>query len=112
MPKVLTAIFCFTILVCISETVSAQETNSHYKNHNDYKEWKTNQGLSCCNEHDCDIVKEWINEQGSLMVRWRGKDYFVPESSQLKDKKSPDGNSHACVFAGKVQCYVAGDQMF
>jgi hypothetical protein len=103
------------LLLClVSFTASAQ--NNHHLNHNDYQMWMTppdaqGDSYGCCNHTDCDIVREkGINDRGEHIVRWRGKDYVVPKSAWLQDRKSPDEfNSHACVINGRVVCYVPGE---
>ena len=98
----------------IPSVAFAQDSNTHHKNHNSYKEWKTPNGTSCCDDKDCDIVKELGIDPSSnlLKILWRGREYLVPEHRKLKDVKSPDGNSHACIVANMVNCFVQGDQMF
>lgn len=102
------------LLVLFPVVALAQQTNTHDKNHNSYKEWQTPNGLSCCDDTDCDIVKELgIDETTQLLqVLWRGERFLVPDRIKLKDKKSPDGNSHLCVYKGTPICFVQGDAMF
>lgn len=105
------------LLLCIVP-FAALAQNTHHKNHNDYQMWMTppdaqGDSYGCCNHTDCDIVKELgTNRNNEHIVRWRGTIYVVPESIWLKDRESPDGNSHLCVMNGRPICYVPGKQMF
>ena len=106
---------------------------SHYVNHPDYSTWYIPRGdghdgtTSCCNDQDCDIVKAWRDEHDRWIV-----EYVSPRTGHIfhlevegfrmlrekddinKFKKSPDGNSHACITETIIDmpallCFVAGD---
>ena len=99
-----------------------------------YSRWMRPQGhyegighrkTSCCNMTDCGVVIESRRSpKGGLDVRVQNPYltveqeelwYHVPESimeiNQPDPVESPDGRAHACIIAGEVVCYTAGDGM-
>lgn len=69
----------------------------HHERHEDYKNWKNNEGGSCCNGQDCRPVRArfedgiwqfWVPE----LKIW----VDVPRSAKQHPDKFKDGRSHAC----------------
>src|SRR5580692_917218 len=99
--------------------------STHYLNHEDYySKWnQPGTSTSCCNKEDCDIVRSWKDDDGFYhywLLEPDGKlnDILVDPKTILKNKKSPDGNSHACARKWGMNkefsqyCFVPGDGMF
>lgn len=76
--------------------------------HEPYSEWRTQSGLSCCNQNDCAPATIWEDADGNLKARQNGIEYFVPRQSVLAIP-SPDGRSHLCVYQGRPICAVIGE---
>lgn len=124
-----------SLFLLLATTANAQDTdkfgNTHHRNHNDYSKWRipgtqndyNREGTSCCNNHDCDIVKMFfdINTEQYYII-YKSKQLYIPPKAFLVEpdgtpKKSPDGNAHACVIEYEpeqptVVCAVNGDTMF
>ena len=76
--------------------------------HDPYTDWKTRNGVSCCNERDCAPATMWRDAEGRLIARQNGQTYAVPEESILPIP-SPDGRSHLCVIGSFPICAVIGE---
>lgn len=74
--------------------------------HDIYTHWQTKDGGSCCHDKDCTpaITRE---TDGKLQAKIDGVWYDVPKDA-IRPYEAPDGQSHVCFFAGKVQCFVYG----
>lgn len=101
--------------------------DTHYRNHNSYKEWLTpDTGLSCCNDYDCDITRiyhefDFTTQKDVYYLYFSGQKLILPESKRLREangtyKKSPDMNSHACILENDlgpdIRCWVLGDNLY
>jgi hypothetical protein len=88
------------------------------KAHDQYTEWKTETGASCCNEQktdanghttgDCRPVRAYQDEKGNWIAIENGVEYDIPPTKVLPIK-SPDGRSHLCETMGYVFCFVPGE---
>lgn len=76
--------------------------------HSPYEDWKTRNGVSCCNDQDCSPVTAWMDQDGTWRARVNGRTYEVPAAAVLPIK-SPDGRSHACIIMDTVICFVPGE---
>ncbi len=70
----------------------------HEENHEQYKEWRTNTGASCCNNEDCRPVRARPEGDGqwSIWVPEIKTWVRVPDSAMQKPDKFHDGRAHAC----------------
>lgn len=62
-------------------------------------------GKSCCNEKDCAPAEPCVTWDGGEGLQVAGACRPIPPESIL-NIPSPDGLSHACYFAGRIQCTV------
>ena len=76
--------------------------------HENYDDWKSPSGASCCNQHDCDVV-EIVFRDGERFVVWRGREYAAPNATLVNHLRR-DGKPAACVWGGVVRCLSIGGQ--
>lgn len=103
---------------------------THHENHHNYMSWirpgsvtaETPKGTSCCGNKDCDIVRTFFDQDTQEhYIMYDGKGLILSKEFRVREadntyKKSPDGNSHACIAEwqlGKpvVLCWVPGDTL-
>lgn len=75
--------------------------------HDIYHDWKTESGVSCCDDKDCRPVRAtYVDDHWEI---WHeGKWQSVP-SRAVRPIKSPDGRSHACIIGTYILCFVPGE---
>lgn len=75
--------------------------------HDIYHDWKTESGVSCCDDKDCRPVRAQYNEDH--WEYWdKGEWQYVPARA-VRPITSPDGRSHVCEIGGIVLCFVPGE---
>lgn len=103
---------------------------THHQNHHNYMKWirpgsqtfSNPHGQSCCGNKDCDIVRTYFDQDTQeTYIMYDGYKLLLPEPQRVREvdssyKKSPDGNSHACIAEWElgnpvVLCWVAGDML-
>jgi hypothetical protein len=75
-----------------------------------YGDWKQSNGVSCCNDNDCQPATATMNENGSWIAFFKGRSVVIPKDKVLSIP-SPDGRSHICIPPdGMVPyCFVPGE---
>jgi hypothetical protein len=70
----------------------------HHPNHDDYKEWTSPTGMSCCNGQDCRPVRAQLEMSGqwSIWIPEYRQWVPVPATAKMEPDKLHDGRSHAC----------------
>lgn len=77
------------------------------RSHDIYHDWKTESGVSCCNDQDCAPVRaQFVDDHWEI---WHGNVWRIVPDRAVRPIKSPDGRSHACVFMGNILCFVPGE---
>ncbi len=70
----------------------------HEENHDQYKDWKQEGGMSCCSGEDCRPVRAKQDADGNWLIwipelrRWDP----VPADAMQEPDRFHDGRSHAC----------------
>ena len=103
---------------------------THHENHHNYMSWIkpgsitsiNPNGMSCCGNKDCDIVRTFFDQDTQEhYIMYDGKELILSKEFRVREldgtyKKSPDGNSHACIAEWQlgspvVLCWVLGDSL-
>ena len=71
---------------------------NHHQGHDQYKQWKSRNGGSCCSGHDCRPVraKQDINGDWWAYIPEYRQWIIIPASAMLPPDKLGDGRSHLC----------------
>lgn len=82
----------------------------HEKMHPVYKDWKSNQGFSCCNDADCRPTRAFMGDDGLWRAFADGRWIVIP-ADRLLHMTSPDGRSHICMPPDGFipYCFVPGE---
>ena len=84
----------------------AQTTHDRF--HYVYEGWLTAVGGSCCNDQDCAPTEgHWRVGPGGYEIQ-AGETWLQVPAEAVRPYVSPDGDAHACVWNGKVLCFVKG----
>lgn len=74
--------------------------------HDIYSDWKTGAGHSCCSNNDCaPAPARYVN--GGVEFFINGQWHVAPPLARLPFD-SPDGQNHACFYAGRILCWTLG----
>lgn len=75
-----------------------------------YGDWKSSNGVSCCNDSDCQPTRASMDENGNWVALFQGRKVIVPKEKVLSIP-SPDGRSHICMSPEAVYpyCFVPGE---
>lgn len=104
------AIFAGVVFFVVLTVLSARA-------HDQYKEWTTHNGVSCCSERkehdghvtgDCRPVRAAQDMDGNWIAHEGGKTFLIPPHA-VRPIKSPDGRSHLCEMADYIFCFVPGE---
>lgn len=77
--------------------------------HDFYADWKTVQGHSCCNRHDCRPWPQTALRQGSqgLEANIEGQWMSIPPEA-IRPYQAPDMGHHLCHIGKRIVCFVYG----
>jgi hypothetical protein len=72
----------------------------HAKSHDIYMDWKTDTGMSCCNDGDCYPTEAKFERGQWYALRREDQRWLaIPDKAVLKDGSTPDGKAHLCAPA-------------
>ena len=76
----------------------------HHANHEQYKDWTNQAGMSCCNGQDCRPIRARPEGEGkwSIWIPEYRSWVPVPASAKLGADLLKDGRSHACTANPRV----------
>jgi hypothetical protein len=96
------------VIVCLTAfllTLSSLPVSSH----GFYSQWKTADGMSCCNQSDCrpvEAIDMRFAEHG-LEVRVEGE-WVTVDPQHIRPYSAPDLSSHVCHIGKNILCFVFG----
>lgn len=87
---------------------SGRHGDGHAQHHDEYRDWRTPAGGSCCSNQDCRPVRAYRDDSGLWRALIDGRWTIVPPTVVL-GFTAKDGNSHICAnAAGIILCFVGG----
>jgi len=76
--------------------IGAQAQDGHAQGHEIYKNWKSRDGQSCCNDGDGRPTRAYVDDEGHWRA-WDGTEWvIIPERAMLPPDFHGDGRSHYC----------------
>lgn len=97
----------FIVVCLLTFCAMVAITYNPARSHDIYHDWKTESGVSCCNDQDCAPVRaQFVDDHWEI---WHGNVWRIVPDRAVRPIKSPDGRSHACVFMGNILCFVPGE---